>query len=161
MFTITKPLKWLMHELLLKIIELDVCVYTYMYIYRATLSWGHFAVLILDWGKDLIFQYQKSKIPWGWDFTYSNIFGFSILACRSSFIRFFYCFSCIGLTLSKEQLLKWNICRCWFYWLELPTVRKPIESKWSIIRIRAQYSLALEIVLLNCGVLSLSSKIYF
>ena len=107
------------------------------------MSWGHFAVLILDWGKDLIFQYQKSKIPWGWGCTYSNIFGFSILACRSSFIRFFYCFSCIGLTLSKEQLLKWNICRCWFYWLELPTVWKPAESKWSVARIRAQYSLVI------------------
>ena len=53
--------------------------------------------------KDLIFQYQKGKMPWGWGCTYGNIFGFSILASRSSFIWFFFCFSCIGLTLFKNN----------------------------------------------------------
>ena len=43
----------------------------------------------------------------------------------------------------QEKLLKWNICSCWFYLLELPTVRKPVESKQSIVRIRAQYSLVI------------------
>ena len=42
-------------------------------------------------------------MPRWWGCTYSNIFGFSILACRSSFIRFFFCFSCIGLTLFKNN----------------------------------------------------------
>ena len=34
-----------------------------------------------------------------------------------------------------EQLLKWNICRCWFYSLKLPTVQKPAESKRNIASI--------------------------
>ena len=53
--------------------------------------------------KDLVFQYQKGKMPWGWGCTYSNIFGFSILAHRSSFIQFFFCFSFIGSTLFKNS----------------------------------------------------------
>ena len=40
-------------------------------------------------------------------------------------------------------LLKWNICRCWFYLLELPAVWRPAESKQNIVRIRAQYSLVI------------------
>ena len=93
--------------------------------------------------KDLVFQYQKGKMPWGWGCTYSNIFGFSILACRSSFIGFFFLFFLYRFNFDQEQLLKWNICRCLFWLLDLPTVRKPVESKWSIVRIRAQYSLVI------------------
>ena len=36
----------------------------YMYIYTATFSPGHFAFLISDGGKDLVFQYQKDKMSW-------------------------------------------------------------------------------------------------
>ena len=52
--------------------------------------------------KDLIFQYQKGKMPWGGGCTYNNIFGFSISAHRSSFIWFFFSFSCTGLTLFND-----------------------------------------------------------
>ena len=61
-----------------------------------------------------------------------------------------------------------KIAKRFTYWLKLPTIQKPAESKRIIVRIRAQYSLviamipfALEILLLNCGVLDLSNKIYF
>ena len=40
-------------------------------------------------------------------------------------------------------MLKWNICRCWFYSPELPTVGKPADSKRSIVRVRSQYSLVI------------------
>ena len=90
--------------------------------------------------KDLVFQYQKSKMPWGWGCTYSNTYGFFILARKSSLIRFFFCFSWI---LFKNNCSKWNICRCWFYLFELPTIWKPAESQRSIVRIRVQYSLVI------------------
>ena len=54
------------------------------------------------------------------------------------FLFFLYRFNFV-----QKQLLKWNICRCWFYSLELPTIRKPAESKWNIVRIRAQYYLVI------------------
>ena len=50
--------------------------------------------------KDLVFQYQKGKMPWEWGCTYSNIFGFPILARRSSFVRL------IRLVLLKCKNLK-------------------------------------------------------
>ena len=76
---------------------------------------------------------------------------------------------CVGVCVCDwTPLTARPVCWCWFYSLELPTIRKPAESKWSDIRIRAQYSLpivmvpfALEILLLNCGVLNLSNKIFF
>ena len=104
--------------------------------------------------KDLIFQYRKGKMPWGWGCTYSNIFEFSILACRSSFIWFFFLFFLYRFNFVLEQLLKW-------YWLELPTVWKPVESKWSIVRIRAQYSLVIimgTICIGNCFIKLWSTK---
>ena len=68
--------------------RLYICVRVYIYcvfIYTASLSRRHFTFLVSDWGKDFVFQYQESKIPWGWGCTYSNIFGFSILArCMES-----------------------------------------------------------------------------
>ena len=48
-------------------------------------------------------------------------------------------------------LLKWNICRCWFYLLELPTVWRPAESKQSVVRIRTQYSLVIIMVTICIG----------
>ena len=48
-------------------------------------------------------------------------------------------------------LLKWNICRCWFYLLELPAVWRPAESKQSIVRIRTQYSLVIIMVTICIG----------
>ena len=45
---------------------------------------------------------------WGWGCTYSNILGFFTLALRSSFIWFFFCFSCIGSTLSKNNCSNWE-----------------------------------------------------
>ena len=115
------------------------------------MSWGHFAVLILDWGKDLIFQYQKSKIPWGWGCTYSNIFGFSILACRSSFIRFFFCFSCIGLTLFKNNCSNETFVGADSIRLSLEAVLKPAESKQNVVRIRGQYYLVIVMGIICVG----------
>ena len=46
--------------------RLHICMHVYiyyMYIYTVTLSPGHFTFLISDGGKDLVFQYQKSKMP--------------------------------------------------------------------------------------------------
>ena len=54
------------------------------------------------------------------------------------FLFFLYRFNFV-----QEQLLKWKICRCWFYSLDLPTIWKPAKSKRSVIRIRAQYSLVI------------------
>ena len=108
----------------------------------ASVLWG--MEFIFKWPlKDLVFQHQKGKMPCGWGCTYSNIFGFFILARKSSFIRFFFCFSWI---LFKSNCSKWNICWCWFYSLELPTIWKPAESKRSVVRIRAQYSLVIVMV---------------
>ena len=42
-------------------------------------------------------------MPWGWGCTYSNIFGFPILAHRSRFVRLILCFFCIGLTLFENN----------------------------------------------------------
>ena len=77
-----------------------------MYIYRASFSPGHFAFLISDGGKDIVFQYQKDKTPqYGFVHTgiYFGFLPFSTLARRSRFIRFFFFFSCIGFTLSKSN----------------------------------------------------------
>ena len=54
------------------------------------------------------------------------------------FLFFLYRFNFV-----KEQQLKWNIYKCWFYSLEPLTVRKPAESKRSVVRLRAQYSLVI------------------
>ena len=46
--------------------RLHICMHVYiyyMYIYTVTLSPGHFTFLISDGGKDLVFQYRKSKMP--------------------------------------------------------------------------------------------------
>ena len=54
------------------------------------------------------------------------------------FLFFLYRFNFV-----QEQMLKWNICRCWFYSPELPTVGKPADSKRSVVRMRSQYSLVI------------------
>ena len=99
--------------------------------------------------KDLVFQYQKGKMPWGWGCTYGNIFGFSILARRSSFIWFFFCFSCIGLTLFKNNCP--NETFVGVYSLELPTIQKPVESKQNVVRIKSQYYLVIIIGIICIG----------
>ena len=49
---------------------------------------------------------------------------------------------CVGVCVCDwTPLTARPVCWCWFYSLELPTIRKPAECKWSDIRIRAQYSL--------------------
>ena len=69
----------------------------------SNLLWMEF---IFQWPiieRPCLFQYQKGKMSWAWGCKYSNIFGFCILARRSSFIQFFFCYSCIGLTLFKNN----------------------------------------------------------
>ena len=62
------------------------------------------------------------------------------------FLFFLYRFNFV-----QEQLLKWNICRCWFYLLELPTIQKPAESKRIVVRIRAQYYLVIVMGIICVG----------
>ena len=101
--------------------------------------------------KDLVFQYQKGKMPWGWGCTYGNIFGFSILARRSSFIRFFFCFSCIGLTLFKNNCSNETFVGADSIRLSLEAVLKPAESKQNVVRIRGQYYLVIVMGIICVG----------